>query len=169
MLQFWNLMLFHEFECGAQCEMVASWPHTQSADAKTLIAKCRRWIDEAVCVGREKRRYLGMGDERGDGDGERQIVHSGKERLFLVNGQVTPVFECAYFAWALATGLEGLGCDVAQVNAEMLKCVSLRELFKVNVWDMDFVHPLLVQKIIDANLKYIHPDCGPSRLSPFAT
>ena len=74
--------------------------------------------------------------------------------LYLVNGQITPVPNCKWVTYLILTGIYGLRCDVELVNAEMLNNVDDEELFKLHVWDMDFLHPLLVQKIIDTNLKY---------------
>eukprot|EP01084_Bolivina_argentea_P015503 29010_1 len=161
----WNIILFHEFEYG-EYAMQTSWTFTQSEFARELIRKSKLWMRNQVHVIGNKKLYLansGYGsvdeiyDNGSDDIDEEYGINIDNEQmkiLYLVNGQITPVVNCKYCLFMFMTGFFGIGCDVELVNAEMIKNIELRELFKLNVWDMDFLHPLLVQKIIDANLKY---------------
>ena len=156
----WNIIVFHEFNYS-NYGMETSWDFTQDAFAKGLISKSKKWIKHSVPLSDIKSVYLkGYGSVQESNNDEEYGMnmnnYNENERkiLYLVNGQITPVPNCKWITYLILTGIYGLRSDVELVNAEMLKNIDDEELFKLHVWDMDFLHPLLVQKIIDTNLKY---------------
>ncbi|ETO20766.1 hypothetical protein RFI_16451 [Reticulomyxa filosa] len=79
-----------------------------------------------------------------------------KKHWYLVNAQVTAKFTPLYVFHQLLHGLFGLRCDVEFVTGQILRGLTQQMIHKVNIIECDFLHPLLVRKIINVNKYY----CG---------
>lgn len=79
-----------------------------------------------------------------------------KKKWYLVSSQTTAKFTLTYVLHQLMHGVFGLRCDVEFVNGQVMKELTGQLIHKVNVIECDFLHPLLVRKIVNVNKYY----CG---------
>ena len=74
--------------------------------------------------------------------------------LYLANAQTTARLTCAYVMHQVIHGMFGTRSDVEFMNAVLMKRIDRDLIHKVNIIEMDFLHPLFVQKILDCNAFY---------------
>lgn len=128
----WNIIIFHEFVFN-EYELQTSWNITRSYKPMKLMENCIQWMRDVSNEDEEKE----------------------NKTWYLVNGQITPKYTLDYVLFMIWTGFRGLIIDSSYVNYLFMNMIDDELLMKVNVWDMDFIHPYVVQKIIKANKKYL--------------
>jgi len=84
------------------------------------------------------------------------VTTTESKKWYLVSGQITAKFTLGYILHQLMHGVFGLRCDVEFVNGQVMKELTGQLIHKVNVIECDFLHPLLVRKIVNVNKYY----CG---------
>ena len=156
-----NIILFFNITLDDECKLFPTWRKTCHELPKQLILRSRKWIE--LCVNQneinlDKYKQLEMMKNE---DNHYNCNYDGGDNVdnktfYLLSGQITAnPKNVKYLLHQLVSGCYGTKWDVEFVNYQVLNNISDEEYFRVNVWDMDFLHPKIVQRIIEANLRFL--------------
>ena len=162
----WNCVFIFESKFS-NYDLKNSWSETNSLYADNLIYKIYKWINNIEYLG-YKTQYLQKNHSNNnknrasirlsDLDQNKTTCHQNIYPIHLIAAQLTPKPEGLWILYQILNGGYGLKEMCSAVNYHIMHSLSNAEIFKVNILDMDYLHPLIVNKIIDINKEYLFKD-----------